>query len=117
MDIDVTININFQQTCISCILEKGVISMDIDVTININFQHTVRYHNFKKEVIIMKITVNNKPYDRDTVHAFFKSARKEVHDRNITDEHGYIDKTLTCTELFTHAIGNLQELNDYIKYN
>ena len=55
----------------------------------------------------MTVTINNKNYNQDTTHEIFKQGRKEIISHGITDEHGYINKALTYTELFTHILGNI----------
>ena len=62
----------------------------------------------------MTVTINGEKYNQDKAHEIFKLGRESIRSHGITDEHGYINKALTCTELLTHVIGSLPATSDLV---
>ena len=63
----------------------------------------------------MNITVNGENYDQGKTHQFFLQGREDIKAHGIFDEHGYINKALYYTEMFTHLIGNLSAISSLCK--
>lgn len=64
----------------------------------------------------MTITINGEAYNKAFVHQLFKSGRKAISSHVITDDdHDCINKALLYTEMFTHILGNLPEITDFVK--
>ena len=62
----------------------------------------------------MTVSVNGESYDQGKTHQLFQQGRLAIKSHGIIDEHGYINKALYYTEIFTHLIGNLSAINNYI---
>ena len=63
----------------------------------------------------MNVTINNERYNKHTVHQLFKQGRDTALSRSPAKEHGLISKVLNATEVFTHALGGLPELIDFVE--
>ena len=62
----------------------------------------------------MTVTINGETYSQGRTHELFVQGRKAIRSHGISDEHGYINKALTCTEFFTHMLGGLPAISDII---
>ncbi|MCR4611085.1 MAG: hypothetical protein K5644_04220 [Lachnospiraceae bacterium] len=63
----------------------------------------------------MKVTINGESYNQTKTHELFKQGREAIKNHGISDEHGYINKSLYFTEVFTHVLGSLPTINDLTK--
>ena len=63
----------------------------------------------------MKVTINGESYNQGKTLELFKQGRAAIKAHGISDEHGYINKTLYYTELFTHMLGSLPAISNLIE--
>lgn len=63
----------------------------------------------------MTVTINGESYNKASVHQLFKRGRKAILSHNIAVDHSCINKSLFYTEMFTHILGNLPDVRDFVE--
>jgi hypothetical protein len=60
----------------------------------------------------MTVNINGESYNQGKTHELFRQGREAIKAHGISDDHGYINKALYYTELFTHMLGSLPAISD-----
>jgi len=74
------------------------------------YQFLSTFFNIRR--YFMNVTINGESYNQTKTHELFKQGREAIKAHCIPDDHGYINKALYFTELFTHMLGSLPAISD-----